>query len=163
MKRIATMFAAMAGLSGCGLHPLYVGGSNGSVARSLAGVLVTPIEGRAGYLMRNALNDRLATSGPVRYRLDVTLDDRIQGFGVRRDDAITRERRSLRARFQLVDASRGTVLLDATAGSDAGIDAVSSEFATIAGENTALENLSQTVADQIVARIALYAQRSGEQ
>jgi LPS-assembly lipoprotein len=163
MKRIATMLAAILGLSGCGLHPLYAGGSNGPVARSLAGVSVTPIEGKAGYLMRNALNDRLATSGPVRYRLDVTLDDRIQGFGVRRDDAITRERRSLRARFQLVDASRGTVVLDATAGSDAGIDAVSSEYATIAGENTALENLSQTVADQIVARIALYAQRSGEQ
>jgi LPS-assembly lipoprotein len=163
MKRFATMLTAVLGLSGCGLHPLYTGGSNGPVARALAGVSVTPIEGTAGYLMRNALNDRLATSGPVRYRLDVTLDDRIQGFGVRRDDAITRERRSLRARFQLVDASRGTVVLDATAGSDAGIDAVSSEYATIAGENTALENLSQTVADQIVARIALYAQRSGEQ
>jgi LPS-assembly lipoprotein len=155
--------AALAVLSGCGLHPLYSGGSNGSVARALSGVSVSPIDGKAGWLMRNALNDRLAASGPTRYRLEVVLDDKIQGFGVRRDDAITRERRTLRARFQLIDVTKGTVLLDATAGSDAGIDAVSSEYATIAGENTALENLSQTVADQIVSRLALYAQRSGAQ
>ena len=51
----------------------------------------------------------------------------------------------------------GTVVLDATAGSDAGVDIVSSEYATVAAEQTALENLSETVADQIVARLALYA------
>jgi len=60
------------------------------------------------------------------------------------------------------EAGRGTVVLDATAGSDAGIDIVSSEYATIAAENTALENLSQVIADQIVARLALYARRTGE-
>ena len=57
------------------------------------------------------------------------------------------------------DAAQGTVLLDATAGSDAGIDVVSSEYATIAAENTALERLSQILADQIVARVALFAER----
>ena len=36
----------------------------------------------------------------------------------------------------------GTIVLDATAGSDAGIDVVSSEYATIAAEDTALQNLS---------------------
>jgi LPS-assembly lipoprotein len=51
-------------------------------------------------------------------------------------------------------------VLDATAGSDAGIDVVSSEYATIAAEQSALERLSGIVADRIVARIALYAQRT---
>ena len=37
----------------------------------------------------------------------------------------------------------------------AGIDVVSSEYATIAAENTALENLTKQVADRIVTRIAL--------
>ena len=56
----------------------------------------------------------------------------------------------------------GDIVLDATAGSDAGIDVVSSEYATIAGENTAPENLSKEVSDQIVTRVALTlrAQRS---
>jgi LPS-assembly lipoprotein len=59
-----------------------------------------------------------------------------------------------------VDAAAGTVLLDATATNDAGIDVVSSEYATIAAEETALERLSEGLADRIVARLALYARRS---
>ncbi len=90
------------------------------------------------------------------------LDDSIAGLGVRRDDTVTRERRSLRARYQLVDLATGGVVLDATAGSDAGIDVVGSEYATIAAENTALERLSEIVADQIVARVARFAQSGGK-
>ena len=119
-----------------------------------------PIEGRNGWLVRNALTDRLGAAGSPKYRLDITLDDRIEGFGVRRDDAVTRERRTLRARYQLVDTANGAVVLDATAGSDAGIDVVSSDYATIAAENTALERLAGTVADQIIGRIALFATRT---
>ena len=150
-------------LSGCGLQPLYSDGSRGPVARSLRSVAVAPIEGRAGWLVRTALEDRLGVpdAGGARYRLEILLDDDITGFGIRRGDVVTRERRTLRARYRLVDAALGTVLLDATAGSDAGIDAVGSEYATVAAEQTALERLSKEIADQIVTRIALYARRSG--
>ncbi len=57
-------------------------------------------------------------------------------------------------------SSNGAVVLDATSGSDAGIDVVGSEYATVAAEQTVLEQLSDQVADQIVARLALYANRS---
>jgi LPS-assembly lipoprotein len=73
---------------------------------------------------------------------------------------VTRERRSLRARYQLIDVSTGAVVLDATAGSDAGIDVVSSEYATVTAEQTAAERLSEVVADQIVVRLALFASRT---
>lgn len=160
MMRIAAL-ALMLLVSACGLRPLYGSGEGGKVAQALRTVDVAPIDGKAGWLMRNALNDRLGRDRAVtaQYRLEVELDDTISGFGVRRDDAVTRERRTLRARYRLVDAARGTVLLDATAGSDAGIDVVSSEYATVAAENTALERLSQILADQIVARVALFAER----
>ena len=161
MKAALLLGAALL-LSGCGLRPLYGGGPSGSVARSLQSVEVAPIGGgRAGWLVRTALQDRLGASGTARYRLEVELDDDITGFGIRPDDAVTRERRTLRARYRLVDAAVGTVLLDATAGSDAGIDVVSSEYATVAAEQTALERLSNEVADQIVGRVALYASRTG--
>jgi LPS-assembly lipoprotein len=88
------------------------------------------------------------------------LDDNIVGLGIRGDRAVTRERRTLRARYQLVDVSTGAVVLDATAGSDAGIDVVSSEYATVAAEQTAAERLSEVVAEQIVARLALFATRT---
>lgn len=149
-------------LSACGLQPLYSGGSKGAVSGILGSVAVDPIEGKNGWLMRNALNDRLAAGGATttRYRLTIKLDDQIEGFGVRADDTVTRERRTLRARYQLIDLESGKTVLDATAGSDAGIDVVSSEYATIAGENTALENLTQEVAEQIVTRISLYARQA---
>lgn len=157
MSRLLLLAPLALMTAGCGLQPLYGGGAGGSVAQTLADIEVAPIQGKAGWLMDNALRDRLAASGTARYRLDVKLDDRIQGFGVRRDDAVTRERRTLRARYQLVNLADGSVLIDATAGSDAGIDVVQSEYATIAAENTALERLSGIVADQIVARLAVYA------
>ena len=158
MRRLL-LLGAMTSLAACGLHPLYSGGGSGAVASALRQVEVAPIQGRSGYLMSNALRDRLASGATPAYRLDVRLDDRIAGLGVRRDDSVTRERRTLRARYQLVDLASGSVLVDATAGSDAGIDVVQSEYATIAAENTALERLADNVADKIVARLALFAQR----
>ena len=155
MRCIHLLAALM--LAGCGLQPMYAGGSNGMVARSLAGIQVAPIEGQAGWLVRNALVDRLraGNDGEPRYRLDIRLDDRLEGLGLLGNDTISRERRTLRARYQLVDLASGAVVLDASAGSDAGIDVVSSEYATIAAEQTALENLAQVVAGQIVTRLSL--------
>lgn len=160
MMRAALLLIPLA-LAGCGLRPLYGGGDGGVVANTLRQVEVAPIPGKAGYLVHAALVDRLggAPAGSARYRLVVTLDDQIQGFGVRRDQAVTRERRTLRSRYQLVEAATGETVLDATAGSDAGIDIVSSEYATVAAENTAAERLAETIADQMVARIGLYITR----
>ena len=161
MKRILPLLAATVILSACGLRPVYSGGSHGAVAQKLGNVEVAPIEGKGGWLVRNALNDRLSAmsgAGPS-YKLGVKLDDQISGFGLRADQAITRERRTLRARYQLIDAATGAQVIDDTAGSDAGIDVTSSEYATIAAEDTALERLSQTIADQIVSRLALFAVR----
>jgi len=161
MKRLiaplALVLASSPMLASCGLHPLYAGGSSGAVARNIGHVDIAPIEGKGGWLVRNALNDRLEAisggNGP-HYKLVVKLDDDIIGIGVRPDDAVTRERRTLRARYQLIDSATGAIVMDATAGSDVGIDVASSEYATIAAEDTALERLSQRVADQIIIHLA---------
>ena len=144
-------------IGGCSLQPMYAGGSSGAVAQGLAGVDVPPIEGKAGWLVRSALNDRLGASGTgtSRYRLEVRLDDSLDGLAVLADDTVSRERRTLRARYQLVDSTTDEIVLDATEGVDAGIDVVSSEYAVIAAENTALENLAVEISDRIVTRVAL--------
>ena len=149
-------------LSACGLHSLYGGGADSPVSGLLRSVEVGPISGQQGWLVRTKLVDRLGERGSAeaRYRLDVTLDDNITSYGLRADRAATQERRTLRARYQLVDISNNMVVLDETAGSDASVDVVSSEYATVAAEQTALENLSGIVADQIVARLAIYAART---
>ena len=155
--RAAFASAALLALSACGLQPLYNGASGNGVAQSLAAVDVPEIPGRDGWLVRNALQNRLGVAGVATpaYRLDVRLDDALEALGVLNDDTISRERRILRARYQLVDLATGEILLDATAGSDAGIDVVSSEYATIAAEQTALENLAKDIADRMATRIAL--------
>ncbi len=161
MTRAAILLLLAAALSACGLRPLYGGGESGAVPSTLRSVEVAPIAGQVGWLVRNELNERLGgePSNPA-YRLEVELDDDIASFGIRGDFAATRERRTLRARYRLVRTDTGAVVLDATAGSDAGIDVVSSEYATVAAEQTAAERLSEVVADQIVARLALFAART---
>ncbi|WP_066558224.1 LPS assembly lipoprotein LptE [Croceicoccus bisphenolivorans] len=149
-------------LSACGLSPMYAGGGDGRVAQGLASVSVSPIAGQQGWLMRDALVERLGDGGAgTRYRLDVRLDDQLEGLGLLGDDTIGRERRTLRARYRLVDLTTGETMLDATAGSDAGIDVVSSEYATIAAEQTALENLTREVAQIIVTNVALHLRSAG--
>jgi LPS-assembly lipoprotein len=155
------LVAASLALNACGLRPLYGGGESGRVATVIRSVSVQPISGQTGWLVRTALVDRLGepSGTAARYRLEVELDDDLTGLGIRGDSAVTRERRTLRARYRLVENSTGAVVLDATAGSDAGIDVVGSEYATVAAEQTAVERLSQVLADQIVARLGLFASR----
>lgn len=165
----ALIAAGALALAGCGLQPMYAGGSNAAVARSIAAVDVPPIPGRGGWLLRNALQERFGAAGEVNpaYRLDVRVDDALEALGVLNDDTISRERRILRTRYQLIDLANGEILLDATAGSDAGIDVVSSEYATIAAEQTALENLSKEVAERMATQVALTlrkrADKAGQQ
>lgn len=155
--RILLALVASLALAGCGLSPMYAGGASAATAQGLAAVEVPAIQGRGGWLVKNALDARLGVAGEAapRYRLDVRLDDQLEALGVLNDDTISRERRILRARYQLVDLATGAILLDATAGSDAGIDVVSSEYATIAAEQKALENLALEIADRMATQVAL--------
>jgi LPS-assembly lipoprotein len=155
--RILLALAASLALAACGLSPMYAGGTNSASARGLAAVEIPAIQGRGGWLVKNALDQRLGVAGQraPEYRLDVRLDDSLEALGVLNDDTISRERRVLRARYQLIELATGSVLLDATAGSDAGIDVVSSEYATIAAEQKALENLALEVADRMATQVAL--------
>ncbi len=148
-------------LAACGLSPMH----SASAARgSLYGaVQIDPIEGRAGWLLHNALGDRLGEAGSnARYRLQIVLDENITGSGTRGDDSIVRERRTLRARYRLYDNGSGAILYDGTAGSDAGIDVVTSEYATIAAEQTALENLAVIVARDIAANLGMSGVAGGD-
>jgi LPS-assembly lipoprotein len=155
--RHALALAALLALSACGLSPMYAGGSSATVAQGLAAVDIPAIQGQSGWLVRNALQDRLGAAGKATpaYRLDVRLDDSLEALGVLNDDTISRERRILRARYQLIELATGKIILDATAGSDAGIDVVSSEYATIAAEQKALENLSLRLAEQMATQVSL--------
>ena len=106
---LAAVAAALA-LAGCGLQPVYSGGSRGVAAAALSDIAVAPIPERAGYLLRGELAQRMGEPGDhPRYRLQVELDDQILGFGIRGDNSVTRERRTLRARYTLVAVASRTM------------------------------------------------------
>jgi LPS-assembly lipoprotein len=155
--RFLLALAALCALTACGLQPMYGGGTSAATAQGIAAIDIPAIQGQGGWLVKNALEARLGIAGQSapQYRLDVRLDDQLEALGVLNDDTISRERRILRARYQLVDIATGAILLDATAGSDAGIDVISSEYATIAAEQKALENLALDIADRMAIQIAL--------
>jgi LPS-assembly lipoprotein len=151
----APLVLALAILGGCALSPVYSDGPAGAASRTLAAVEVAPIPEEAGFLVRDRLVERMQPAGSPRFRLDVVLDDRIEGFGIRGDNSIIRERRTLAARYRLVELSSGRVVLDRSATADAGIDVVSSEYAVVAAEASALERLARDLADRIVADVAV--------
>jgi LPS-assembly lipoprotein len=156
--RALLLLPALLALGGCNLKPVYAGGSASAPATLLADIGIAPIPERAGFLVRQALEEEFGrTVDAPRFRLEVVLDDQISAFGLRGDSSAARERRTLRARFRLVDAATNKVVVDDTAAADAGIDRVSSNFAVVAAENAALERLSIDIARQISARLARYA------
>ncbi len=161
---LAAALAAALALPGCNLTPVYASGGSGPAAMMLADVEIPAIPDRAGFLVRQALIDRFGTPNEhPRYRLEVELDDKIAAYGIRGDNSAARERRTLRARYRLVDVSDNSVVVDATAGSDVGIDRVSSNYAVVAAETTALERLATDLARQISARIAAYGRAAAPQ
>lgn len=159
--RGAALALLLIALPGCSLRPVY-GGGNSAAAATLSQISVPLIPDRAGFLVRQALLDRVGEADSAAYQLNIELDDDITGFGVRGDESITRERRTLRARWQLVELASGNVVIDATSRSDAGIDVVSSDYAVVAAEDSALERLARDLADDMTARIALYISDHGQ-
>jgi LPS-assembly lipoprotein len=162
-RRTPLLAVLLLALAGCNLQPVYSSGSQGAAQSLLSSVEVGPIPDRAGFLVRSRLVDRMQPGANPTLKLEVALDDDIIGFGIRGDNSIIRERRTLRARYRVTDIATGKVLLDTTASADAGIDVVGSEFAVVAAESTTLERLSANIADQIVARLALLGNATAAQ
>ena len=61
MRILFASFASVL-LAACNLSPMYGGGGSGVVAQSLAAIKVAPIEGRAGWLVRSALEERFGVA-----------------------------------------------------------------------------------------------------
>ena len=155
MKPYAALLLLLLLPAACNLAPVYSGGDSGPAQTLLSAVEISQIPDRKGFLVRERLLQRLGQRQAALYRLDVALDDRIEGFGVRGDNSIIRERRILRARYRLIELATDATVLDTTATTDAGIDVVSSEYAVVAAEETALSRLADDIAEQIIARLAL--------
>jgi LPS-assembly lipoprotein len=150
-------------LTSCGFQPIYAQGQKGMLATALQGIEVQPIPDRSGQILADKLRQQFGSGSTPRYRLDITLQEKIEPFGIRSDESATRARVSLVAQFKLTALASNTVLLQDSARSDVGIDKLRSEFATIAAEQSAAERNLNQVSQRISARIALFFQKNPAQ
>jgi LPS-assembly lipoprotein len=153
MVAAGVLIAAASVLSACGFRPLY---AQSGVVQSLAAVDVVAPEGRAGFLIREHLEDALARDRGVTpaYRMNLILSETRYPRGVRVDNVATRYEYVLTAAYVLrstpsgVVAKRGQVRVELT------YDSADQPYAAIAAQQDAQDRAAQEAARRIQLELA---------
>ncbi len=152
--------AALLNLSACGFHSVY-GSRNADgtpVAEQLAQVTIDPIPERAGQMLRNDLIDRMYGKGrpslPT-HHLIVKLKTTDEDLGTLANGTTALADIHTTATYELKDAN-GKTVSKGTTSSTAQYDKLTSEYATLAAHEGALERTVREVSEQLTGRISLY-------
>ncbi|PHS25075.1 MAG: hypothetical protein COA85_07520 [Robiginitomaculum sp.] len=143
-------------LSACaGFQPLY--GDNTAVRRSFENLSLAPIDGRAGFLFAQALQDRGGIQGGQSglYVLETNLRKTQANVGVRVDDVSTRARLTLRARYT-VRGRNGKVAYKGNAISETAFDIPDQPYGAIAAEQYAEETAAIVLAEKVMNDLAVF-------
>jgi LPS-assembly lipoprotein len=148
-------------LAGCGFEPIYATDEPAAAMRGR--IAVDPIDGAAGFALQERLTDRLGAPGPAAHRLVVDLDLRQQGAAITQDNITTRFQVIGSASFDLFAPGGAAPVLSESVGAQTGFSApagdVASAFASRAAGIDANLRLARDLADRIVMRLALTADR----
>ena len=151
-------------LTGCGFRPLYeAGGSSDAMQEHLAGIEVAPIADRLGQQMRNRLLDRLNTSGTPDYRLEITLAQENEGYGIRPDAAATQEQLTLFAHVKLVNLNGETLVFEEDMRATTSYDLVLSDYAILTRREDSARRLMLDLAERVHRRLALYFSKAEQE
>lgn len=156
------MVAILSGLSGCGFAPLYAPQAGGAPRADLAKVFVAVIPDRPGQLLRQALQVRLEGTGgsPERlYTLTVTYGVSGEYIGINPDTSASFARFKATANWSLLSAlSPGAPpLATGFAFAQDGYSIIVNQyFYTDLYTQTLYRRFANTIADQIVLRLATY-------
>jgi len=151
----AALVIGAAGLSGCGFTPLY---SQPGVTSSLAAIDVIAPEGRAGFLMKQSLDDAFARNrgGAAAYRMQLQIGEARYPRGVRIDNVATRYEYVMTATYQLTAlpsgalAKRGSVRVELT------YDSADQPYASITAQQDAEERAAIEVARRVQLELAAW-------
>ncbi|HTB43337.1 MAG TPA: LPS assembly lipoprotein LptE [Acetobacteraceae bacterium] len=165
-RNLLTLGSACA-LAGCGFQPVYMStasGRAGPAQRELAAINVNLIPDRPGQLLRQDLQDRLASDSggtPLRYDLSVTFSISGEGIGIESDNAATRVRLIANARWTL--KARSGDQTPVTSGSARVLDAINvidqQYFAADLENEQVQRRLASAIADQITMQLAVFFRR----
>lgn len=147
-------------LSGCGFRPLY---AQPGVTPGLSDIQVAAPQGRAGFLLGQALNDALATgAGASAWRLDLDLSEQRFPRGLRVDNVATRYEYVLIAAYTLrgtasdAPAKVGRVRVELT------YDSADQPYASVAAQQDAQERAANEGARRIQLELAAWFAEQGQ-
>ncbi|MFL5298209.1 MAG: LPS assembly lipoprotein LptE [Phenylobacterium sp.] len=157
MKRLLSLAAAVAALAlaGCGFTPLY---ATPGVVSNLASIDVVAPDGRAGFLIRQHLDDAFAAhrGAPAAYRMQLSLSETRYQRGIRTDNVATRYEYVLIANYVLASlpsgaqAKRGSVRVELT------YDSADQPYASIAAQQDAQDRATEEAARRIQLELAAW-------
>jgi LPS-assembly lipoprotein len=150
----------------CGFHPLYAPG--GKQTAAMQAVYVNIIPNRAGQLLRQALQQRLAGSdGDVakRYTLSVQFSEALEQLGIQSDNSFTRQRDIGRANWALSPLSNATsVLAKGNVRAVDGYNVIDEQYFYMdLSEEATQRRLADALADQIVIGLGVYFAKHPDQ
>lgn len=151
----ALLVASALGLSACGFTPLY--GSQ-SVTKGLGAIEVVAPEGRAGYLLREKLDDALARDVNVlpSYRLIYGVNETRYARGVRVDNVANRYELNLTASWRLVDVKTGNAVRSGVTSAAVTYDSADQPYASVAAQQDSQERAAAEVARKIQLELAAW-------
>ncbi|ATQ44821.1 hypothetical protein CSW64_00430 [Caulobacter mirabilis] len=153
MLALALLTLAAPGLSACGFTPLY---AQPGVSSGLSGIETVAPDGRAGYLLREALDDALARDRalPPIYRLQIDLKQVRTARGRRVDSAASRYELVFQADWKLVDAKTGGVAREGHAETEVSYDRGEQPYAAISASQDAEQRAASELARKIQLQLA---------
>lgn len=157
----AVLAAGALGLAGCGFTPLY---GHPAVAAQLNTVQVTTPSGRTGQLIREHLDDALATrkDKPAQYRMNLVLSETRYPRGLRVDNVATRYEYVLVASYTLVSAGSGAPVRKGSARAQVTYDSADQPYASITAQQDAQDRAAAECARQIQLDLATWLATQGK-
>jgi LPS-assembly lipoprotein len=147
-------------VASCGFTPLY--GTNNhdeSVQRSLQSIKITPINGRLGQLLTNALIEDIYKTAEiynVKYELSLTVDEETSRHGYNQDRSTTRESYSQTVNFKLINIENQKELTTGVAVARTSYDVAQSDFSNFKAKQDALERMVNETSQSITRKLSVY-------
>ena len=153
----------LAGCGSSGFQPMYASTSNGSLSQKLAAVKITTIPGRVGQRIRNELVFQTTGGGPKaapKYRLDVTLTERVVSTLVNVEGDSASQIYSLDAKYTVIDASTAKPVFEGNSFGRAGFERYTSIFSNVRARQDAENRAATTVARDIRSQLEAFLSRT---
>jgi len=151
----AAALIVCASLAACGFTPLY---ASPGVAPGLSAIATDVAHGRAGYLLREDLDDAFGRDGaiPAAYRLKIVVEEKRLPRGLRVDNVANRYELQLKVTYSLTDAQTRAILTSGLVPIAVTYDSADAPYGGISAQQDGQKRAASEAAHQIRLEIARY-------